>query len=152
MNSQHRIPTALSILSYLFLVYGLWSAIIQITQLYFALRGYGLGIHPEIISIWVFAGLRRRSPAWRICALVLIWLAILVPLLGLGYALVVGQPVLVNGWHQQYFISPLASAALVMPWLLLSIWAYRVLTRPDIRALFCEDGDQAQPITGKNAA
>jgi hypothetical protein len=152
MNSQHRIPTSLSVLAYLFLVYGLLAAVIQIIQLFDWLNGYGLGLHPEIICVWVFAGLRRRSRGWRIFALVLIWLSIAAVLFGLGYTLVFREPVAVNGLGHTRLVSPLVGAALTAPFLLLSFWAYRVLTRPDIRALFCKTEGQAQPIAGKSTA
>jgi hypothetical protein len=152
MNSQPRIPTALSVLSYLFLVYGLWGAAIQVIQLFLWLKGYGLGLHPEIICIWVFAGLRRRSRGWRVFALALIWLSIAVALFGSGYMLVFREPVAVNGWGHTRFVSPLVGVALTAPFLLLSFWAYWVLTRPDVRCLFGDGKDQAPSITGENTA
>ena len=136
MNSYHRVPAALSVLSYLFLFFGVWSALIQIIQLVMLFRGSGLGIQPGIIGIWIYRGLRRGSSGWRLCALYIVCSCIAIGLFGLGLPFFYDKPVLFNGWGHSWPMPAAVFLAIVMSWLLASVWAFWVLTRRDVPAWF----------------
>jgi hypothetical protein len=147
MAQERQIPTALSIVAYLFLVFGVLTAIDMIFRL---TRGE-IYLDAGILGIWIFAGLRRYSRGWRTCALVVIWIAFIVLPLAIVYALFEGGPAHLEVFGQRVAsVSPgwvVVVAALFFP---LEIWQYRVLTRPDIYRLFYGDSDipTAQPFPG----
>ena len=83
-----------------------------------------------VLGFGIYFGLRRFSTGWRTCALVLIWIQLIV----IPVIFVFGASARVPAFY----------AAGCLAWYLLQLWLYRVLTRPDIRNLFY---DQPQPPT-----
>jgi hypothetical protein len=123
MTDRHEIPTALSVASYVFL--GL--AIVAVAEMIYHLLSGSLSFQFNILGFWIYFGLRRYSAGWRTCALVLIWIQLIVLPIMLVFSVSDAGPSL----------DAVADIALF----LLELWLYRVLTRPDIRYLFY---DQSQ--------
>ncbi|MEK6703434.1 MAG: hypothetical protein AABZ53_14330 [Planctomycetota bacterium] len=96
-----------------------------------------LSLNFGVLGLFIGPGLLRFSPGWRLCALVCIWIGI-VGLLLAG-ACFLGNP---DRLTVTIFFIPAgqASPALALGMcafcLLIAVWQYRVLTRPDIRVLF----------------
>ena len=133
---RQKQKSALSVVSYLFLFVGL-IALIEMIGL--AARG-SFHFKIGILGIGIFAGLRRYSRVWRICALLFTWYGIIT----LSIALVIcfygqppsGTPALFSRRLSNVPVNWL-SIPLVMV-LLVTLWQYRVLTHPAIRRLFNE--------------
>ena len=133
MTSQRQIPSTLSVVSYVFLAFGILAVIETIGHL----MNHSVNVDLNILGLWIFAGLRRYSTGWRTCALVFIWPYLLgCPILffygifghGTGYLAIFGRPyVHLPAIWTSYFAA--ASFAL-------QFWMYRTLTRPNIRGLF----------------
>jgi len=135
--SEKKVPVSLVIISYLFLIPGAMylSVIIFIIILSF-FGGFPGGfttwlcIFAAPIAVFFFLlsrGLRRCSPGWRICALVLTWWGFLVIAFKVGYFLTHGAT---DGESTLEFLVTYALGIIIQ------IWQYRVLTRPDVRELF----------------
>lgn len=83
-------------------------------------------------------GLLRYSNAWRIVALVILWISLAIFIIAAGLVLINGKaaPVSFSSWVH----SPVAIAVLALLSLAVTIWEIRVLTRPAVRRSF-ELGD-----------
>jgi hypothetical protein len=148
-NVERKAPISLTVVSYLFLFMGILSTIWLLFGIVALFSSSGAPItftfmfhslwHPFILGLWIFMGLRRFSRGWRICALVVTWWLFVSLTLILLYVLFGSQ------FHLSFIDQRIASRA--MGWLLvkvclalvLAIWQYRVLTRPDVRSLFYGD-------------
>ena len=138
MTLERQIPKSLSIVSYLFLIYGILMVIDTVCRFTRAEVHFDTGI----LGIWIFGGLRRYSRGWRTCALVLIWIDLIVSPLLVIYSVFGNQPA-------YFMIFGLLYASVSAIWVMmvavgffsLALWQYRVLTRPDIRRLFYSDSD-----------
>lgn len=133
MAESAQIPRDLRVVAYIHLVLGIGSLaefVGRLTQNHFQVA---IGI----LGIPICFGLLRLSRGWRTCALVLLWIGLLVVpvalvlgLVGSGPATfgILGIPVgqIARGWF-----SALAAAVLV-----LVAWQLRVLVRPGVRQLF----------------
>jgi hypothetical protein len=126
MTNRHPIPTALSAASCIFLVL----AVLAVVQVVDCFSRGSLNFQFYVLGFGIYFGLRRFSTGWRTCALVLIWIQLIV----IPVIFVFGASARVPAFY----------AAGCLAWYLLQLWLYRVLTRPDIRNLFY---DQPQPPT-----
>jgi len=140
MTHGRTIPISLSVVSYLFLVTGVLSVVEIIIS---ATRG---AIHPNFLflGLWIFGGLRRYSRGWRTCALVFTWVDLIFLAVIIGFILF-GDGAL---WqkpsdHELVKLPLIWSLTIVMPFFILTLRQYRVLTRPDIRSLFYEESQAA---------
>lgn len=97
-----------------------------------------LGGAMAILFVYISRGLRMGSRGWRTCALVFIWLEFMALTFGIVHRFIA------QGHMQQKWATTdwLESALGII----LLIWQYRVLTRPDIRDLFYNES-QVQPET-----
>jgi hypothetical protein len=90
-----------------------------------------------VIGIFIGWGLFVLSRGWRICALVLLWILIIcIPVISLFY---LNQPS--SGFYVSIFGNklprePILILLLNVLCLLLLLWSYWVLTRPQIKSLF----------------
>jgi hypothetical protein len=132
----------LSLVSYLFLFVGLISLVLMI---YHAAKGY-LHFNFGILGIGIFAGLRRYSRVWRMCALMFTWYGIITLSIALFVCLCYQSP----SATAMYFgrrLSTVPANWLSFPlamMLLVTLWQYRVLTHPAVRRLF-EEEPQSRP-------
>jgi hypothetical protein len=136
MKDKRKIPTALSVVSYLFLFLGI-VAVVEI--IIGATRG---AIHPNFyfLGIWIFSGLRRFSRGWRTCALVFTWLGLIGLTFIIGCVLYDGGAVYFRPSDHKMVSIPLVwSLAITLPFFLLQMWQYRVLTRASVRNLFYQE-------------
>src|SRR4051812_3852623 len=98
MTNTRQIPTALSAVSYVFLASGIL-AFIGIAGS--AIRGSFL-LDFNILGFWIFTGLRRYSVGWRTCALVSIWLTMIVCAVGFVYGFFGHDPAYINIFGKRY--------------------------------------------------
>ena len=135
MQDRKSIPTALNIVSILFLLGGLSSAIGMTARL---LNGH---VHLDfgVLGIPTYFGLRRYSRGWRIYALVCIWSVLVASPIVFVMGFVVSQPVdfRIFGMNAGK-VSPLWLTIGSLPLFVFSLWQLRVLTREDIRERFYE--------------
>lgn len=132
MNADNPLPRDLRLVALFFLLGGISAAI----TIVFSLLHNQLQLDFGVLGIFVSIGLRGLSNGWRICALVLIWMClILSPIIAV---LALGIP------HANFnlfgFIGPEIPPFFVTLisafWFAVAMWERRVLTRPDIMELF----------------
>jgi hypothetical protein len=132
MSESAKIPTALRVVAYIYLVAGILSVIQFIVELFHS----SISLQFGVLCIPIFFGLLNLRNGWRVCALVFLWFGfIILPimfLIGLTSALptyfgVFGIRTRVPGW---------IVSVETIPFFLLALWQYRVLVRPDVRQLF----------------
>jgi hypothetical protein len=132
--------SALSVVSYLFLLVGLIAFVEMVGHIVGGYFHFTCGLF-GILGIGIFAGLRRYSRAWRICALVFTWYGIITLSVALFICLN-GQPPSSNLMPFSHRLSNVPANLLSIPLamvLMVTLWQYRVLTHPAIRRLFNEE-------------
>jgi hypothetical protein len=137
MRHKQRIESALSAVSYLFLLIGLIALIEMAVRAAGGVFRFNFGI----FGIGIYAGLRRYSRVWRACALLFTWYGIITLSIALCVCLY-SQPVstfpMLFGQPPSVVPANWLSIPLVLV-LLATLWQYRVLTHPAIRRLFNEE-------------
>lgn len=140
MEEVPQIPAALKVVAALFIL----SGVSAVLEMLFALFQSRININFGVIGLFVGLGLLGLRPGWRTCALVLLWIGMIgTPVIGL---LMLGSSAPLNfavfGVTIGHIPKP-AGFVMAAALFLLAVWQYRVLTRPDIRALFglAEDGE-----------
>ena len=93
---------------------------------------------PGLLEILTGIGLLRWRNAWRIVALVTLWIGLAAFVFVGGILWIRGEAVFRTPWGR----SPAAVVPLVFVTLALMLWQIRVLTRPNVRRSF-ELGDPA---------
>lgn len=133
---SHKTPQkALSVVSYLFLAVGLLALALMIRHTLQGAFHFNFGI----LGIGVFAGLRRYSRIWRICALVFTWYGIATVSITLYVCLSGGPPVTAPLLRNHQRLSGMPASWLAIPLimvLLVTLWQHRVLMHPAVRRLF----------------
>jgi hypothetical protein len=120
MTNRDQIPAVLPLVASVFLVL----AFIAVGEMIYHLLSGSLSIQFNVLGFWIYFGLRRFSIGWRTCALVLIWIQLIV------------LPIM--------FVFSITGDGLSLDCVtdvaifLLELWLYLVLTRPSIRTLFYE--------------
>ena len=127
------IPKALRVVAVIQLVTGVLAVagmLVQIVQARLLLDFNALGIP-------IYYGLLQLKTPWRTCALVFLWLEMIAAPVWFVFGLSARDPA-----PFQVFgipagdVSPAWICVLAVPSFVLAVWQYRVLTRPEIRALF----------------
>lgn len=133
MSMMDEIPGSLRRVADVFRVFGLLAAADVLLSLPQGRLSFNFGV----LGLWIAPGLLRLSPGWRTCGLVLLWVA----MIGSGIAAVFvanhsGElPFVFFG--QRVGRVPGEVAVLVPAAIFaVSLWQYRVLTRPEIGRLF----------------
>ena len=132
MTTPPRLPLALQIVAWLFLFDGI-SAVITI---FVCMLHNQIQLDFDVLGIFVFFGLRRLSSGWRTCALVLIYLClVLIPIVAIisfGATTANIHLLGITGPSIPPFFVTLAAIF----WFGLALWILGVLKRPDVVALF----------------
>jgi hypothetical protein len=130
--NDRLIPPALTVVAFLFLLSGLIASAGAVSTLF----GPFIHVDADVLGIPIFFGLRRYSRGWRICALVMIWVEMLMVPCALLDAVLSGSfGGSFLGWHFHAFPTLFfVLACLVL--FSIALWQYRVLTRSEIRTLF----------------
>lgn len=133
MSDSQPIPTSLKVVAALFIVSGISSVIEIIVSLLDGRLSFNFGV----LGLFIGAGLRRLNPTWRIWALVFTWFALVgTPLIGLIFLIIPG-PLDFTLFGLKVGHAPKAAGVVAaVVFFLIAVWQYRVLTRPDVRALF----------------
>lgn len=133
MNASQPIPTSLKVVAALFILTGISSLI----EILVSLQHHRISLNFGILGLFIGPGLLRCSPTWRAWALACTWIALAgIPLAGLIFLLAPG-PLHFRLFGQDVGDAPkVAGVALLIPAFLIALWQYRVLTRPDVHALF----------------
>jgi len=141
---RREIPASLTVASYLFFTAGVLILTFN-ALIYYLGAPIQLNILLGIFTIFISRGLRRCSRGWRICALVVIWWGFIgfawtsYKLLSRYFQAVAHKP------FDEYPIGIYATPADKLPvnflvilvvLVLIQVWMYRVLTRPEVRELF----------------
>lgn len=138
MNSSDN-PRVLRVVAGLFVFSGVCAVIEVVVSLFHSHLNLNLGV----LALWIGPGLLRHSRTWRTWALVVLWFG----LIGLPFfcLFALGRSTI----DFKFFGVPAGQIpaeiglAFAIPMLLLIVWQYRVLTRPDIKALFERNSEQA---------
>jgi hypothetical protein len=127
------IPRSLRVVAVIQLLSGLSSVagiLVHLTQNH-------INLDFGVLGIPIYFGLRRLSSGWRTCALVFLWFGLLVAPVIFFLGLVAHSPAYFQFFGIRFAsISPVWLSIAAVPLFLLSLWQYRVLTRPGIRSLF----------------
>jgi hypothetical protein len=148
MIDAPRVPKALAIVALLFLLEGIWAAV----SMYYSMRAGRLSIDLNILSIPTCFGLLRLSKGWRSYAMFCTWIAMIGYPIASIYVLTLSGPLALSRFGVKVGeTTPVHATLACIPYFLLSIWQYRVLTRGDVRALFgLSDG--RRPLAGPPSA
>ena len=134
-TEPREIPRALAIVAIIFLLVGVGAVIGMVVSL---LSG-NVWFDFDVLGIPTYFGLRRFSRGWRTYALLSSWVAmIFCPIIFL-YELTLTTSTPANFTILGAVVghvNPVWVSIVCIPIFLLSLWQYRVLTRPDIYALF----------------
>jgi len=125
-------PQSLRIVAGLFILSGIITAI----EIAFSLAHGHLNLNLGILSLWIGPGLLRHDRDWRNWAIIFLWIGMICIPAILIFGCIHGNPQIElfgtpasKSWNIPIFIYLAAS-------FILDIWQYRVLTRPEIKALF----------------
>ncbi len=133
MHENQDIPTSLKVVAILFIIVGINAVIEVIVSLF----NNHINIQLGVLGLFIGRGLLALRPGWRTCALVFLWIAMVVMPIFIVLLLsssgplnftIFGQLV---GHASRWLGLILATAGFA-----LAIWQYRVLTHPDVRKLF----------------
>ena len=135
MEDEKRIPMSVRLTAALFILGGLHAAV----DMFLALFNGDLHLNIGMVGLFIGVGLLRERRPWRTWALALIWIRLL--------ATPISTLMLLSGdtwWRIFLFGRSLdyQSDGLWLglvwssAWFVISLWQYRVLTRPDVRQLF----------------
>src|SRR5688572_29854646 len=132
MNGSQSIPTSLTVLAVLFILGGIAAMIEIIVSL---LHGQ-LSLNFGVLELFIGAGLLRLNPTWRTWALVFTWIALVVTPVG-ALIFLSSADLDFTLFGQKVVQMPKAAGIIAaVAFFIVAVWQYRVLTRPDIRALF----------------
>jgi len=136
MENRKPAPMSLKIIAVLFFLSGAWALFDFLSRLGSNVYFFNFGV----LGIPIAWGLMNYRANWRKCALFFIWIAFFV-LATLTVVTLVGNSEIINIWWFGKRIEPTTTVRLIACsiYLVLSLpflWMYRVLTNPDIRALF----------------
>ena len=133
MSDTQRIPTSLKVVAALFIIGGISSLIGIIVSL---LQGQ-LSLDFGILGLFIGLGLRRLSRTWRTWALVFTWMTLVVTPVGLLLFINSSGPLDFTLFGIKIGHVPKGAGIVgAVMFFLITVWQYRVLTRPDVRALF----------------
>ena len=133
MEQHQSAPLSLKIVAALFILSGISSIIEVIISLTQGRLSFNFGVLGVVIGI----GLLRFSRTWRTCALIFIWIALIcLPLVALVFLFLAASVNYIIFWQQVGPGSRAIAVALAALLFAVTVWQYRVLTRPDIRKLF----------------
>lgn len=127
------IPTPLKVVAWLFIIGGIWAVI----EVLVALTQSRISINFGVLGLFIGPGLLKLRPGWRTCALVFLWIG----LIGFPIIFLLGLSGKVPAYFEMFGVKLARIPSWwvsvgVVPFFLLVLWQYRVLTRPDIRRLF----------------
>jgi len=135
MQNRKSIPTALNAVAILFLLGGVLSAIEMLARLFHGQVNLNFGI----LGIPTYFGLRRFSRGWRIYALVCIWFVLVASPILFVLGFTVSQPADFSLFGLKVGkVYTLWLTVVSVPFFLISLWQFRILTRRDIKAKFYE--------------
>jgi len=130
---KDKVPVSLKVVAGLFIISGCFKLIEMIT----ALSQRELNLDFGILNLFIGIGLLKLRAAWRIIALIVIGITLLTIPIGLSIMMFsdaqarfawFGQEM---GYMSKYYI--LGIGLIIYAFI---IWEYRVLNRPDVKALF----------------
>lgn len=133
MPAPRSAPPALRLVMWLSLLYGIGAAVGIVA----AWRAGVVNVDLGVLGIPTFFGLRRFSSGWRTVALVGTWITLAAWLLLLVVGLRIGSSVTAQVFGFRVSgLSTVPLSVLCVAGFGVAVWQYRVLTRPDVRALF----------------
>ena len=138
MDENRQIPASLKAVAILFILGGIFAVI----EVLVSLAHSHLNINFGVLGLFIGPGLLALRPGWRTCALVFLWIAMIgipiIAILMLGHS----NPLDFKVFGQTVgHVSKELGLAIAVILFLLSFCQYRVLTRPDVRALFGVETD-----------
>ena len=131
---RQPLPTALKVVAWLFLGFGVLAAVGLIADF-----SHGkLNLNCGVLGIFAGPGLLRRRRRWRTCALLLLWLDLVLIPIGIVFLLANYSSPATPDFHGLVVGTVPLPPILILQGMLwaLTIWQYRVLTRLEVRALF----------------
>jgi len=134
---KRPLPASLIVVAVLFLVEGATAAM----EVLYSLANNHININLGVIGIFVGWGLLKLRPGWRIVALVLLVIGMIVSAIGtavfLGVGLTGAGPLDFSVYGQFVgHVSVIIAVIFAAGMFVLCFWQYRVLRRPEIRELF----------------
>ena len=141
-------PTSLVVVASSFIAFG----ILSVLMMFAALFWNGCYVDLNFLCIFAGLGLLKHRRGWRTFALFILWLALIfLPIFLLWISIApdqvslrfMGQKVMAPQW-----LTVSAGITFCFAGFCFALWQYRVLTRPDMRALFglvTQSGETVEP-------
>ena len=134
------IPTSLRVVALLQLLGGLSA----VAGMLVGLPAGSIHLDLGVAGIPTYFGLMRLSDVWRTWAVAFAWMGMLASAALFTFGLLAHVPAELQIFGVRYGnISARWGSAVALPMFVLSLWQYRVLTRPDVRALFLQHAPEA---------
>jgi len=132
-EAPRSIPTSLKVVAWIYLFQGVCSLVAMVVGW---ILGHGT-IDLGVINLLIGWGLLDLKAGWRSCALIFLWITLIVAPLGAVLLLIASHPATfkIFGVPVGILSTDVMGAFLALVFFL-ALWQYRVLTRPDVRALF----------------
>ncbi len=133
---QRPLPTVLVAVAALFILAGLGA----VFDVLVSLAHSRISLNTGVLGLFVGVGLLRLQPGWRTCALVALWLTMILAPIAFMYVAGSSVPVHLVVFGEDVGDAPKSWFAL--PCILafvMALWQYKVLTSPEISALFGTD-------------
>ncbi|MEN8127879.1 MAG: hypothetical protein ABFR90_08770 [Planctomycetota bacterium] len=136
MDTEHEIPISLKIVAWLFIIGGIFAVLEVIVSLMHS----HININFGVLGLFIGPGLLHLRSGWRTCALVFIWLAlILVPIAAVFMLTTTGPLDFMIFGQKAGHVGKGVGFSVAVFIFALTFWQYRVLTRLDVRRLFGVD-------------
>lgn len=126
-------PLSLIVVAVLFFLGGLLS----ILDVLMSLAEGNVNLDLGVLGVFIGIGLYRLRPGWRTCALVFTWMGLIIfPVVGVIFLFIPGPAQLDLPGQSTIDVPGFIGTAVCALLFAFCYWEYRVLNRPDIRALF----------------
>ena len=133
MESKRCVPVSLKVVAWLFIIGGIFAAI----EIVVSLMNGRINLNFGVLGLLIGPGLLGLKPGWRTCALVFIWIALILLPIVIVLMMSVSGPLDVSVFGQKVSHCGKAIGLLVgIVMFAVTFWEYRVLTRHEVRQLF----------------
>ena len=134
---------SLIIVAILFVMMGVLSAVGMVEKI----MAGSLFVNFDFLGLLIGPGLLRRKQGWRTCALVFIWISMILGPIIAAVFMYLGGPLDLTIFGRKIGQAPVAvGVGIGVAVFVVNFWMFRVLVRPDVRAYFGLSPKNIRPV------